>query len=157
MSKNAIIVDGKIIKKNESAVLLKESEIILGGEPIIISNYEAINSPHTKEENWFDGREDLLPSTGTNLKECLFWYYKYRKLAEQRKDLMPTPPSPPQPTLYQPQQMMATQMLTQPQMMMQAQIMQAQMNYNQNMQNMQNMQTQMSQPPLFLPPQLSYY
>ena len=43
VGRNAIIVDGVIIKKDESTILQKESEVIIAGEPLIISNYEFMN------------------------------------------------------------------------------------------------------------------
>ncbi len=86
--KNAIIVDNAVLSKDQTAVLRKDSEVIIGGEPIIVTNYEYVNQTQQPRETAGEQREDQQ-AQGLNLKECLLGFYRYKKVIEQRKDPFP--------------------------------------------------------------------
>ena len=86
LKKNPIVVDDMVLRKGETAVLKKESELIIGGEPIIVSNYEFINQQSAKENYYADLKDEQTATPGFNLKECLLGFYKYKKVIEQRKE-----------------------------------------------------------------------
>ncbi len=89
IGKNAIIVDGAVLQKGESINLQKESEVIMGGgEPMIISNYEHIISL-PKTEGFAENGTSPAGAPGMSLKECLLGFYKFRKVADQRKEQAP--------------------------------------------------------------------
>ena len=86
-----MIIDGHVLRKGEAAYLQKESEVVIGGEPILISNYEYMPSLMNNSGKYeYEPREESSVNIqGMNLKECLFAFYKYRKVTEQRKDPIP--------------------------------------------------------------------
>lgn len=85
LGKNGIIVDGVLIRNDDEALLQKESEVIIGGEPVIVHNYEYVKI--NAGENEVD-YEEYKPVQGTNLKDYLLWYYKQKKNVDPRKDPM---------------------------------------------------------------------
>ena len=82
VGKNAIIVNDEIIKNGESAILRRESELIIGGEPIIVTSFESSNFPSHKEGFMSEQRDEGAGTQGFNLKDCLILYYRSKKTFE---------------------------------------------------------------------------
>ncbi len=80
--KNPIIVDDELIKTGDLAELKKESELIIGGESIIVTSYESAFLHSARDqcdyELQYDKKEESPPEF--SLKDYLLSCYKYKKI-----------------------------------------------------------------------------